>query len=86
MNRALLIFLALAIFTSLATPVEAQFARANLSGTVRDPSGLVLPGVTVTVTNEGTGIARTVVTSESGTYIFNGLTPATYTEIGRAHV
>ncbi len=79
MNRALLIFLAVAISFSFVTPVEAQFARAELSGTVTDPEGLILPGATVTVTNEGTGIARTTVTAENGKYILPGLTPSTYT-------
>jgi outer membrane receptor protein involved in Fe transport len=77
--RAPLFLLGIALILLMAIPAQAQFARASLAGTVRDPGGLVLPGVTVTATNEGTGIARTVVTSESGHYIFNGLTPATYT-------
>ena len=37
-------------------------ATAQLSGTVRDESGAVLPGVTVTVTQTDTGFTRTVVT------------------------
>ena len=79
MNRALFIFLAVAVVFSMATPAQAQFARAELTGTVMDPEGLVLPGAAVTVTNEGTGISRTTVTGENGKYVLQGLTPSTYT-------
>ena len=43
-------------------------ATAQLSGTVRDPSGAVLPGVEVTVTQTETGVVRTTVTNETGSY------------------
>ena len=39
-------------------------ATAQLSGTVRDESGAVLPGVTVTVTQTDTGLVRTAVTDD----------------------
>ena len=41
---------------------------AQISGLVRDESGAVLPGVTVTVTQTDTGFTRTVVTNEDGAY------------------
>ena len=58
---------------------QAQFARAGVSGTVSDPNGEALPGVTVTARNEATGIGRSVATSLTGRYVFNGLAPGTYT-------
>ena len=53
------------LFASAA--VWAQ-ATAQLNGTVRDDSGAVLPGVTITVTQTNTQFMRTVVTESSGTY------------------
>ena len=50
-----------------AAPAAAQTNTGQISGTVRDTSGGVLPGVTVTVTNVGTGIEWTEVTSTTGT-------------------
>ena len=47
---------------------QAQAANGNIEGTVRDGSGAVLPGVTVTVTNTDTGAARSTITNEQGVY------------------
>ena len=44
-----------------------------------DSSGAVLPGVTVTVTQEGTNVLLTTVTNDSGQYIFPGLRVGRYT-------
>ena len=44
-----------------------------MSGIVRDQSGAVLPGVEVTVTQTDTGLPRTAVTNETGTYVFTNL-------------
>ncbi len=41
----------------------------TISGTVTDVTGAVLPGVEVTATNAGTGLARTVITNENGVYV-----------------
>ena len=47
---------------------HAQRITASIRGTVRDATQGVLPGVTVTATNEDTGLVRSVVTNESGVY------------------
>jgi hypothetical protein len=47
---------------------QSQAANGNIEGVVRDTSGAVLPGVTVTVTNTDTGAQRAVVTNERGAY------------------
>src|SRR5689334_24812521 len=52
--------------------VRAQ-ATAQISGTVKDQSGAVLPGVEVTATQTQTGIARMTVTNETGTYALSNL-------------
>ena len=64
--------LATATFLFATTAAWAQ-ATAQLSGTVRDDSGGVLPGVTVTVTQTDTGAVRTAVTNETGTYVLSNL-------------
>jgi hypothetical protein len=50
------------------TNVYAQ-ATAQISGVVRDESGAVLPGVELTATQTATGIIRTTVTNETGSYV-----------------
>ncbi len=59
-------------------PVSAQTAFGTIVGNVTDESGAVVPGVTITVTNEGTGIARTVSSNEAGGYTVVSLPPAVY--------
>ena len=72
----------LIIFTLLPTSVYGQSFRGTILGTVRDASGAVLPGVSVTVTNAGTNIGRTAVTNETGNYVMSELTIGTYTVSG----
>src|SRR5436190_1349809 len=49
-----------------------------VTGTVTDPSGAVIPGVTITVTNVATGTSREVLTNEQGIYAATQLQPGTY--------
>jgi len=60
-----------------ATDVWAQ-ATAQISGTVKDQSGGVLPGVEVTATQTDTGIARSTVTNETGSYVLPNLAIGPY--------
>jgi hypothetical protein len=71
--------LACAAMLVLAVPAGAQLTRGIISGTVADTSGAVLPGVTVTVTNQETGAIRTAVTTDAGVYRAPALEPGTYT-------
>src|SRR5262249_35734715 len=48
-------------------------ATAQISGTAKDQSGAVLPGVEITATQTDTGIARTAVTNETGSYVLPNL-------------
>lgn len=57
---------------------HGQVTTASLSGTARDESGGVLPGVAVAVRNLDTGITRNVVTDHEGHYRVAALTPGTY--------
>src|SRR5438132_493014 len=49
-----------------------------LTGTIKDPSGAVVPNATVTATSLDTGAARTTTTATDGTYKFNLLPPGNY--------
>jgi hypothetical protein len=62
-----------------AAPARAQVTTADLVGTIRDSSGGVVPGVTVTLTNQATGVSRSAVSGDEGNYIFTSLQPGTYT-------
>src|SRR6266545_680324 len=56
----------------------AQFDTATVLGTVRDSSGAVVPGATVTLKNVATGITATGVSDESGNYQFLNVRIGTY--------
>ena len=58
--------------------VSAQLSTAELSGRVTDPSGAVLPGVTVTMTQTATRATRTAVTNADGAYVLSNLPTGPY--------
>jgi hypothetical protein len=62
----------------LASPAHAQVTTADLVGTIKDTSGGIMPGVIVVLTNEATGVTRSMTTGEGGTYIFTSLQPGRY--------
>src|SRR5216117_1593245 len=63
-------FLALTLAAATAWP---QSTTAQISGTIKDQSGAVLPGVEVTVTQTATGAKRTAVSNETGNYVLASL-------------
>jgi hypothetical protein len=65
-------FIGLVGSAMICASVWAQ-ATAQISGTVRDQSGAVLPGVEVTATQTETGIARMTVSNETGTFVLPNL-------------
>jgi Carboxypeptidase regulatory-like domain/TonB-dependent Receptor Plug Domain len=58
---------------------QARLTAADLQGTVRDASGGVLPGVTVTATNVATNQPHSATTDKDGRYFIGALQPGTYT-------
>jgi hypothetical protein len=56
----------------------AQVLYGSITGNVTDPQGGVMPGVTLTATNTGTGLKVETVTDENGAYTFRNLLPGTY--------
>ncbi|MEM6701474.1 MAG: carboxypeptidase regulatory-like domain-containing protein [Acidobacteriota bacterium] len=62
----------------VSAPAAAQVVTGEIQGTITDASGSPLPGVTVTVKNQDTGIGRTVITNASGAYNAKALRPGVY--------
>ena len=58
--------------------VAQGLQTGTLTGTVKDPEGLPLPGATVTVTSASMQGERTVATDALGVYILRGLPPGAY--------
>ncbi len=71
---------ALAVILASAS-AAAQTVSGEIRGTVRDSSGGVLPGVTVTVTGIDTGLKRTDVTDGTGAYVFPNLPIGKYSVV-----
>jgi hypothetical protein len=67
---------ALLLFST--TALGQASTTATLRGTIQDSSGGVLPGASVTLTNEGTKAVQTAVADDRGQYLFGALFPATY--------
>jgi hypothetical protein len=61
-----------------AGPAAAQITRGAISGTIRDATGAVVPGASVTVTNMDTNIGRSAVTNTVGFYRVPALDPGRY--------
>jgi carboxypeptidase family protein len=57
---------------------SAQTGTSTIRGTITDQNGRVITGATVTLTNVATNVSRTTKTTDSGTYVFDFITPATY--------
>lgn len=71
--------LALTVFVISVPRLMAQTANTGaLAGTVADPSGGVIAGATVTVTNLATGQTRSVTTDSKGSYQVSLLQPGNY--------
>ena len=58
--------------------LSAQSTGGRILGRVSDPSGAVLAGVKVSLTNQATGVVREALTTDSGDYIFVEVPPAVY--------
>jgi hypothetical protein len=59
-------------------PAAAQAVKGSLLGNVSDASGLVLPGVTVTITEVNTNISYSTLSNDSGYYTFSNLKDGVY--------
>ncbi len=67
-----------ALFLVGAVPAPAQQFTGGVRGAVHDANG-VIPGATVTLTNEATNVPRETVSNDVGQYNFPAVPPGTYT-------
>ena len=73
------LFVCLIVLALCTAPMSAQStSTGTIAGTVTDPSGAVVNGATVTLTDTGTKSARQATTNDAGRYIFVDVPPGTY--------
>jgi len=79
-SRILWVIALIGLASSVILPATAlgQAQNGELNGRVHDPDGLSLPGVTITLTEAGTGYTRTTVSTGDGAYVLSNLRPGTY--------
>src|ERR1700676_4585948 len=63
----------------LATPGLGQTTFGSILGTITDPSGAVMPDVTVTVSNQGENTSREIMSDAQGNYQAENLKAGLYT-------
>src|SRR5260370_39376304 len=83
MNRLMkirILLLSLSVLAFLVTAQNSAWAQAtaSLRGTVTDPSGGIVAGAKITLTNTATNIARQSATDGEGGYLFELVQPGTY--------
>src|SRR5262245_51172201 len=70
----------LLVLIATAATAHGQAVTGTVSGTVKDPQGLIIPGATVTLISEARGTrSAPVVTNEAGDFVFPNVTADTYT-------
>src|SRR6266850_2413176 len=70
--------LCLAFLFLLPSVLSAQIDTGSIVGVVRDQSGAVIAGATVTLKSASTGVTRIVMTNEGGEYLFAAIIPGIY--------
>src|SRR5262245_50493017 len=70
----------LALWSVLASgkALFGQTSTATLTGTIRDPSAAILPGVTVVITSTSRNTSQSTISNEAGSYVFPAVQPGTY--------
>ena len=72
------ILLPLAALAFLAVPLRAQLYSGTVTGVVTDPSGAVIPGAKVTLTDVSKGYNFKATSDATGRYILRNIPPSTY--------
>src|SRR6266700_5472629 len=72
------VILAASLITTAAVSPAWGSVTGSISGTVKDSSGAIIPGATVTALNTGTGISQSVPTDTVGFYVFPALPVGVY--------
>jgi Carboxypeptidase regulatory-like domain len=76
--RRILAVVSLMIFASQIAALAQQAANSTLTGTITDPHGAVVSGVSVTATQNTTGAKRETVSNDNGLYVFSNMAPGDY--------
>ncbi len=79
MSKSARLVVSVLVLLLFCVTVIAQTGSSNITGTVRDTQGAVVPGVTVTAKNDATGVTSTQTTNDSGLYAFTALPVGNYT-------
>ena len=66
------------LIAMVASAAYGQTDQGLIGGKVKDSSGAIIPGATVTTKNERTGEERTTLTNDAGDYVFPALRPSEY--------
>src|SRR5579864_8304983 len=75
---SLLALIAACLLISSAGFAQTTVAQGSIQGSVTDPTGAVVGGAKVTITNKATGQVLTSTTTSAGTYNSGGLIPGDY--------
>jgi len=78
MHAGLLIIVGLIVLLLMGGAAHGQTVSGTVTGTITDPSGAIIPGVTVTIMNTATGEIRTGVTNSTGFFSVPALPPGPY--------
>lgn len=73
MRKLLLALLLLVFAGAMTAPVRAQSGYGEITGIVTDPSGAVVSGASVVLSNVSTGVVRTAASNTSGAYRFTAV-------------
>jgi hypothetical protein len=79
MSRSLIVRVALTLIVMAHAGLALAQSAGSLRGTVADSTGAVLPGATVTLTNEATKFTRNATSDAKGQYFFASVDPGSYT-------
>ena len=79
MKLTTVVVLATILIAIVCTAAVAQTGTSNITGTVRDGTGAIVPGASVTATNEATNVQSTQSTTDSGVYAFSSMPVGVYT-------
>ena len=78
MRRLLVAWIVGTFLVVAAAPLVAQQGTSEIGGKAVDDQGAVLPGVTIVLTNEGTGRTREITTGADGSFFASQLVPGRY--------
>ncbi len=72
-------FLGVLLLLSLSCGAASAQATGQISGTVTDQTGALIPGAEITAAQTDTGLTRAIVSNETGAYVFPNLPTGPYT-------